>query len=84
MGVVLLLLNQISWLGNNLWLADWSKEYVNSSASNYITPQPKMEIGLRLGVYSIIGASQCKFGGSNLHLVHINKIFCFVSLPLAK
>ncbi|KAM3178202.1 hypothetical protein ACTXT7_003008 [Hymenolepis weldensis] len=74
MGVVLLLLNQISWLGNNLWLADWSKEYVNSSASNHITPQPKMEIGLRLGIYSIIGVSQFMFTLASCLLLAIGSV----------
>ncbi|VDO01653.1 unnamed protein product, partial [Rodentolepis nana] len=60
-GVVMILLNQLSWLGNNLWLADWSKENANSGADNYTAPQPKFAIGLRLGVYSIIGLSQFMF-----------------------
>ncbi|VUZ42505.1 unnamed protein product, partial [Hymenolepis diminuta] len=74
MGVILLLLSQISWLGNNLWLADWSKEYVNSSASNYITPQPKMGIGLRLGIYSIISVSQFMFTLTSCLLLAVGSV----------
>ncbi|VDK42673.1 unnamed protein product [Taenia asiatica] len=45
-GVLFLLFTQVAWLGNNIWLADWSND-----ASNF-------SVRLRLGVYAVIGMFQ--------------------------
>lgn len=64
-GVLFLLVTQVAWLGNNIWLADWSNDaskFVNNTntSSNETAVEPVMSVGLRLGVYAAIGMCQGK------------------------
>ncbi|KAL5968006.1 Canalicular multispecific organic anion transporter 2 [Taenia solium] len=65
-GVLFLLFTQVVWLGNNIWLADWSNDVSNfvnntNNSSNQTTVEPVKGVGLRLGVYAVIGMCQIVF-----------------------
>ena len=53
-GISLILVTQLCWLGSNLWIADWSsdRQTINSTA------KPPKSLELRLGIYGLIGFAQ--------------------------
>ncbi|CUT98873.1 multidrug resistance associated protein 1 [Echinococcus multilocularis] len=78
-GVLFLFFTQIAWLGNNIWLADWSNDaskFVNNTgvSSNQTTVQPMKSVGLRLGVYAVIGMCQVAFNVSACMMLAVGSV----------
>ena len=55
-GIFLILLAQLSWLGCNLWMADWSSDAKKLAANS--TADAPMSLDVRLGTYATIGFTQ--------------------------